>query len=148
MHLPIFQDNEQGNSGPSSRIQSTFLRQPTLVQASSTHQVIPNAKLVIPKSPSVYLPPRDDAAEFDDSGPDLRGIVDDVNLIAWRKGNKAGIILSAFVNKDVKENDDITVGFALKFIYTNTVPQLEQREIQTSEIIAPVYITLGKVNKS
>ena len=148
MHLPIFQDNEQGNSGPSSRIQSTFLRQPTLVQASSTHQVIPNAKLVIPKSPSVYLPPRDDAAEFDDSGPDLRGIVDDVNLIAWRKGNKAGIILSAFVNKDVKENDDIIVGFALKFIYTNTVPQLEQREIQTSEIIAPVYITLGKVNKS
>ena len=119
-----------------------------MVQASSTHQVIPNAKLVIPKSPSVYLPPRDDAAEFDDSGPDLRGIVDDVNLIAWRKGNKAGIILSAFVNKDVKENDDITVGFALKFIYTNTVPQLEQREIQTSEIIAPVYITLGTVNKS
>jgi len=141
-------EQEKENSGPSSRIQSTFLRQPTLVQASSKHQVIPNAKLVIPKSPNVYLPPRDDAAEFDDSGPDLRGIVDDVNLVAWRKGNKAGIILSAIVDKDVKENDEITVGFALKFIYTNTVPALEQREVQTSEIITPVYITLGSVQKN
>jgi hypothetical protein len=141
-------DQEKENSGPASRIQSTFLRQPTLVQASSKHQVIPNAKLVIPKSPNVYLPPRDDAAEFDDSGPDLRGIVEDINLVAWRKGNKAGIILSAIVDKDVKENDEITVGFALKFIYTNTVPALEQREVQTSEIITPVYITLGSVQKN
>ena len=82
------------------------------------------------------------------SGPDLRGIVDDINLVAWRKGNKAGIILSAIVDKDVKENDEITVGFALKFIYTNTVPALEQREVQTSEIITPVYITLGSVQKN
>ena len=96
----------------------------------------------------IYLPPRDDAAEFDDSGPDLRGIVDDVNLVAWRKGNKAGIILSAIVSKDVKDNEDVTIGFAMKFIYTNTVPALEQREVQTSEIIAPVYITLGTVTKS
>ena len=73
--------------------------------------------------------------------------MDDVNLVAWRKGNKAGIILSAIVDKDVKENDEITVGFALKFIYTNTVPALEQREVQTSEIITPVYITLGSVQK-
>ena len=81
-------------------------------------------------------------------GPDLRGIVDDVNLVGWRKGNKAGIILSAIVDKDVKEKDEITVGFALKFIYTNTVPALEQREVQTSEIIAPVYITLGTVQNN
>ena len=39
-----------------------------MVQASSNHEVRPNAKLVIPKAPNVYLPPRDDAAEFDDSG--------------------------------------------------------------------------------
>jgi len=141
-------EQDKENSGPTSRIQSTFLRQPTLVQASSNHEVRPNAKLVIPKAPNVYLPPRDDAAEFDDSGPDLRGIVDDVNLVGWRKGNKAGIILSAIVDKDVKEKDEITVGFALKFIYTNTVPALEQREVQTSEIIAPVYITLGTVQNN
>ena len=99
---------------------------------------------MIPKLPKVYLPPRDDAAEFDDSGPDLRGVVDDINLVAWRKGNKAGIMLSAIIDKNVQAEDEIVTGFALKFVYTNTVPALEQREVQTSEIIAPVYVILGK----
>ena len=96
----------------------------------------------------MYLPPRDDAAEFDDSGPDLRGVVDDVNLIAWRKGNKAGILLSAILDENVKPEDEIITGFALKFIYTNTVPALEQREVQTSEIIAPIYVILGRASAS
>ena len=100
--------------------------------------------MIIPKTPKVFLPPRDDAAEFDDSGPDLRGIVDDKSVVAWRKGNKAGIYLSAKIDPNVKPGDDIITGFAMKFVYTNTVPALEQREIQTSEIFAPVYVTLGK----
>lgn len=106
---------------------------------------MPNARLNIPASPKVYLPPRDDAAEFDDSGPDLRGVVDDVNLIAWRKGNKAGLILSALLESGLEKGEEIVTGFAMKFVYTNTVPALEQREVQTSEITVPVYVILGNV---
>ena len=36
----------------------------------------------------VYLPPRDDAAEFDDGGVDLAGHQDDREVVQWRKSNK------------------------------------------------------------
>ncbi len=36
----------------------------------------------------VYLPPRDDAAEFDEGGVDLAGHVDDRDVVMWRKSNK------------------------------------------------------------
>ena len=36
----------------------------------------------------VYLPPRDDAAEFDDGGVDLAGHADDREVVTWRKSNK------------------------------------------------------------
>jgi hypothetical protein len=132
------------SSGPSSTMTTSFLRQPTLVKASKKHEIFPNAKLIIPQCPRIFLPPRDDAAEFDESGPDLRGIVDDKSVISWRKGNKAGIILSAKISSDLQDGDEIITGFALKFVYTNTVPALEQREIQKSEVIIPVYVILGK----
>ncbi len=106
---------------------------------------MPNAKLVIPKSPKIYLPPRDDAAEFDDSSVDLKGVVDDKTVISWRKGNKAGIMLSTIVGKDVHPGDEVVTAFGMKFVYTNTVPALEQKEIQTADIVVPVYVVLGKV---
>ena len=41
----------------------------------------------------VYLPPRDDAAEFDDGGVDLAGHQDDRELVQWRKSNKVRLLL-------------------------------------------------------
>ena len=132
--------------GPPSRLPA-YLRQPTLVKASQRHAVETNAKLVLPESPKIYLPPRDDAAEFDDSGPDLRGVVDDKAVVAWRKGNKAGIQLSAKIMSSVQPGQEVVTGFALKFVYTNTVPALEQREVQTVDVIVPIYVILGAVPK-
>ena len=73
------------SGGSGNRMASSYLRQPTLVKASAQHEIKPNAKLIIPKTPKVYLPPRDDAAEFDDSGPDLR--YDIKNTIKSRDAN-------------------------------------------------------------
>jgi hypothetical protein len=49
-----------------------------------TFQVIPNADLIVPRlqgshGSKIFLPARDDAAEFDDSAgtAELRGLVDD-----------------------------------------------------------------------
>ena len=68
-----FQEAEQPQQPQSitstgNRMTTSYLRQPTLVKASPNHEITPNARLITPKSPKVYLPPRDDAAEFDDSG--------------------------------------------------------------------------------
>ena len=68
-------------------------------------------------------------------------------MVAWRKGNKAGVQLSAKVTQDKLEvGTEVITGFAMKFIYTNTVPALEQREVQTVDVIVPVYVHLGKIN--
>ena len=147
--IPPLQQPQQPTSmasgGPSSRMTSSYLRQPTLVKASEKHEIIPNAKLIIPKTAKIYLPPRDDAAEFDDSGPDLRGVVDDEKVVSWRKGNKACVMLSALLDKNIQQGDDIVTGFALKFVYTNTIQAIENREVQTSDITAPVYVALGQM---
>ena len=68
----------------------SILRNPSLVTASSLKRAATNASVVMPATPGrvVYVPPRDDAAEFDDAGPDLRGVVDDKNVVLWRRSNK------------------------------------------------------------
>ena len=69
--------------------------------------------------------------------------VDDSRIVAWRKSNKVGIRAKVKVNCDLKRGTEVITGFALRFLYTNTVPSLEQREIQTSEITIPVFVVLG-----
>ena len=70
-------------------------------------------------------------------------LVDDSRIVAWRKFNKVGIKAKAKLNCDVKKGEEVVTGFALRFLYTNTVPSLEQREIQTSDITIPVFVVLG-----
>ena len=52
---------------------------------------IATARVELPTS-KVYLPPRDDAAEFDEGGVDLAGHVDDRDVVMWRKSNKVSHI--------------------------------------------------------
>ena len=47
----------------------------------------------------VYLPPRDDAAEFDDGGVDLAGHQDDREVVQWRKSNKVELDLTSLDSK-------------------------------------------------
>ena len=39
----------------------------------------------------------------------------------------------------------MAVEFALKFVYTNTISALEKKEVQTADILVPVYIVLGTI---
>ena len=43
------------------------------------------------------------------------------------------------------EEEEIVTGFGVRFVYTNTVPALEQREVQKVEITVPVYVVLGQM---
>jgi len=42
--------------------------------------------------------------------------------------------------------EEILAGFGVRFMYTNTVPALEQREIQKVDVTTPVYVVLGKMS--
>merc|ERR550539_2209792 len=97
-------------------------------QLAAKFKTFPNAKFIsLTKGPNskvseervkTYLPARDDAAEFDDHDRDFpTGIVDDSRIVAWRK-----------LNSDLTPGTEVITGFALRFLYTNTVPSLEQRE--------------------
>ena len=70
----------------------------------------------------------------------------------WRKGNK---VLLSFVAKlparfakhktETEKIEEIVTGFGIRFVYTNTVPALEHREVQKVDVTFPVYIVLGKM---
>jgi len=138
------------SAGPQS--QSSFPLKTSMLAAK--YKTYANAKFVSLTQDSkivneaervkTYLPARDDAAEFDDHDRDFpSGIVDDKRIVAWRKSNKVGIKAKAKLNCDLERGDEVITGFALRFLYTNTVPSLEQREIQTSEVTIPVFVVLG-----
>lgn len=142
-----FKEEAAKNKQEPPRPLGSLLRVPSLIQASSDrHSVNVTALSTLPTGTKVFLPPRDDAAEFDDTGPDMKGHIDDKNVVAWRKGNKVGVVLSATPEMD-NTTEDVVVSFGLKFLYTNTVSALEQREIQTAYIVIPIYINLGPLGK-
>ena len=137
---------EQKKSTEGEKKTVSLLRNPSLVKASDLHSVSANSSCLVPGGGStVYVPPRDDAAEFDDAGPDLQGVVDDEKVVAWRKGNKVGVFLHVVPDSDLKPGAEVIAEFALKFVYTNTISALEKREVQTTDILVPIFISLGKI---
>ncbi|CAH1960029.1 unnamed protein product [Acanthoscelides obtectus] len=101
-----------------------------------------NCKIGIPESSFILLP-RDDAAEYDDSG-DSHNIQDDPKLVKWRKSNKAFIRLYVTPNEDLPLNSEVTCGFVMQHIYTNTITsKVENKEPQQYNHKVKVFLTLG-----
>ena len=73
------------------------------------------------------------------------------DVVVWRKGNKVALALSATLptrfqqTEKMETEEEILAGFGVRFMYTNTVPALEQREIQKVDVTTPVYVVLGKM---
>jgi len=114
------------------------LRQPSIVTAVDQSIGLATAKIALPAS-KVYLPPRDDAAEFDDGGVDLAGHVDDRELVVWRKSNKVGLRLEVTPTTGGEQ----IVGFGIQYHYTNTVFALDSKEVHTATMRIPVFLSLG-----
>ncbi|GLG98099.1 Dynactin subunit 4 [Gryllus bimaculatus] len=95
---------------------------------------------------TLVLPPRDDAAEYDDSG-DTHNFQDDPKIVVWRKANKAAMKLVITPEEDISEGRDVIVGFVMHYTYINTMATqlLEQREPQKVNLKVKLYITVGKV---
>ncbi len=116
----------------------------SLVTASDLHKVPTNADLVGGATSEVMIPPRDDAAEFDDAGPAMVASDDDKSLVRWRRANKVGVALKAKIGEGIKKEEEAVVGVAMRFVYTNTISALEQREVQKADICLPIFVKLGK----
>jgi len=115
------------------------LRQPSIVEATDRSMDLATAEVSLP-SCKIYLPPRDDAAEFDDGGVDLAGHTDDREIVVWRKSNKVGLMMGVTPKEGT---DDIVVGFGIQYQYTNTVFALDNKELQTVIMRIPVFLNLG-----
>jgi len=114
------------------------LRQPSIVAAEDGSRDLVTADVILPSS-KVYLPPRDDAAEFDDGGVDLAGHQDDREVVQWRKSNKVGLQLGVIP----REGGKVVVGFGIQYQYTNTVFALDSKEVHTATMRIPVFLNLG-----
>jgi len=114
------------------------LRQPSIVAAEDGSRDVVTADVILPSS-KVYLPPRDDAAEFDDGGVDLAGHQDDREVVQWRKSNKVGLQLGVIP----REAGKVVVGFGIQYQYTNTVFALDSKEVHTATMRIPVFLNLG-----
>jgi len=118
------------------------LRQPSIVKSVDQSIGLVSAGVKIPTS-KVYLPPKDEAAEFDDHGVDLAGHVDDRNLVVWRKNNKVGLKLEVTPSSAGEQ----VIGLGIQYQYTNTVFALDTKEVHTATMRIPVFIALGSVEK-
>ena len=52
--------------------------------------------------------------------------------------------MKAKVSESVTPGSQVVCGMCLKFVYTNTISALEQREVQTADILIPIDVVLGK----
>lgn len=117
------------------------LRQPSIVAAEDGSKGIVTGEVMLPVC-KIYLPPRDDAAEFDDGGVDLAGHQDDRDVVQWRKSNKVGLQLSTIPGQE----GPVIVGFGIQYQYTNTVFALDFKEVYTATMRIPVFLNLGSAS--
>ncbi|XP_018322483.1 dynactin subunit 4 [Agrilus planipennis] len=130
-------------SQPSSLLHTSLSRTPSItVKPRPIKQAI-TANVELPTSNFVLLP-RDDAAEFDDSG-DTHNIQDDTKLVVWRKSNKAVIRLNITPLENLNIGDEVVVGFTMQHIYVNTITAVESKEPQRYNNNVKVFQYLGKI---
>ncbi|KAF6216600.1 hypothetical protein GE061_000944 [Apolygus lucorum] len=102
-----------------------------------------NSKIELPICP-VVLPPRDDAAEYDDTG-DTHNFQDDPKIVVWRKGNKAAVKFIITPDDGLQPGTDVIFSFALEYGYVNTMQTVEVKQPQRAEMQVNVFIAPGKI---
>ncbi|KAJ8676679.1 hypothetical protein QAD02_012466 [Eretmocerus hayati] len=105
--------------------------------------VIPSGDVILPSS-AVILPPRDDAAEYDDPG-DSHNFQEDPKVVVWRKGNKAVIRLHVLPCVDPErtaKDKPVTIGFVMQYGYVNTIATGEHKAPQKLDLKVKLFLTL------
>ncbi|KAF5300149.1 hypothetical protein FQR65_LT09240 [Abscondita terminalis] len=136
-------EDQTEEKAPSSLTHTSLSRQPSIAIKPRLIKTAVVSDVAIPNA-SFILPPRDDAAEYDDSG-DTHNIQDDPKLVVWRKSNKAVIKLQITPNEDLSIGNEVVAAFTMQHIYVNTITTVENKEPQKCEHKVKVFLTLGKL---
>ncbi|RZC38608.1 dynactin subunit 4 [Asbolus verrucosus] len=121
----------------SSRQPSITIKPRAIVQEVTADVAIPASKVI--------LPPRDDAAEYDDSG-DTHNIQDDPKLVVWRRSNKAFVKLLVTPRENLPINTEVIIGFTMQHVYTNTIATtVENKEPDKHDHNIKVFLTIGNL---
>ncbi|XP_015600489.1 dynactin subunit 4 [Cephus cinctus] len=120
------------------------VRQISVTEDPKPITVVSGAEIALPECP-LFLPPRDDAAEYDETN-DASHFQDDKKVVVWRKGNKIVVRLhvTPFANEQNK-GEPVIVGFVLRHGYVNTLATLEHKAPQKSELNVQLFLTLGNL---
>ncbi|XP_017765822.1 PREDICTED: dynactin subunit 4 [Eufriesea mexicana] len=135
------ENTQQGSESPN--LLPSIVRQVPIAEESKPIKINANADLILPHSPLI-LPPRDDAAEYDDTG-NTYNFQDDKKLVIWRKGNKAIIKLHIIPNEDLEEGQSVIVGFVMQYGYMNTIATLEHEAPKKLKLKVKLYVTVGNI---
>lgn len=137
------EDTQQGSESPN--LLPSAIRQAPVIEDPKSIKITPNADLILPKNPLI-LPPRNDAAEYDDTS-DNHNFQDDPKLVVWRKGNKAVIRLHVTPHDDINENKEksVVIGFVMQHGYVNTIAALEHKSPQKVDVKVRLYLTVGQL---
>ncbi|XP_043467525.1 dynactin subunit 4 [Leptopilina heterotoma] len=124
------------------------VRQMIVTEDPKPIKITPNAELTLPHS-ALILPPRDDAAEYDDTG-DSHNFQDDPKLVVWRKGNKAVVRLLVTPNPSEtnEAGNPVIIGFVMQYGYVNTIATLEHKAPQKLDLRAKLFLTVGNLHGS
>ena len=134
---------QQESESPS--LLPSIVRQVLIVEETKPIKISANADLVLPHSPLI-LPPRDDTAEYDDTG-DTYNLQDDPKLVVWRKGNKAVIKLLITPHEDLQADggQSVIIGFVMQYGYLNTITTLEHKAPKKLDLRVKLYLTVGNI---
>ena len=136
------EDTPQGSESPN--LLPSTVRQAPVTEDPKSIKVIPNADLILPHS-ALILPPRDDAAEYDDTS-DNHNFQDDPKLVVWRKGNKAVIRLHVIPHNTNENNEEpVIIGFVMQHGYVNTIAALEHKSPQKVDVKVKLYLNIGQL---
>lgn len=130
--------------GSSLTLPASLTRQLTLYEPPRRVRLDVSSSVQLP-SCGIVLPPRDDAAEYDDSA-EKHNFQDDPEVVVWRKSNKAAVKFSITPDKTLASNEEVKCGFVLGYGYVNTMAALEgHKEPQRVELQVKVLLSLGTV---
>ncbi|XP_033325573.2 dynactin subunit 4 isoform X1 [Megalopta genalis] len=136
----VQQDSESPNLLPS------IVQQIPITEDTKPIKVTINADVLLPQA-SIILAPRDDAAEYDDTG-DTYDLQDDPKHIVWRKGNKTVIKIYITPHNSLeehKENEPIIIGFVMQYEHVNTITTLENKASKKLDLKVKLYLTVGNI---
>ncbi|KAK3922511.1 Dynactin subunit 4 [Frankliniella fusca] len=136
---------QQGEAPPSL---SSLTKPVTVVEEQKPIDISLTGEVLLPAPDiEIILPPKDDAAEYDDSG-ETQQFHDDPKIVIHRRANKASLRFTVVPKTDfIGEN--CVIGFAFRYTYVNRISSpaisTSEQKPQKVQLCTRVFMNCGKI---